>query len=62
MATVHCLYCGAHIADDHAHCPHCGAISHFQQRGEMAGGRRRFYLFFLLVVVVCVLAIVWLPR
>ena len=59
---VNCLYCGKKIPADVAHCPHCGAVSHFQEKGYRAGARRRFVIWFIALVIVCGLMILWLPR
>ncbi len=59
---VNCLYCGKKIPADVAHCPHCGAVSHFQEKGYRAGVRRRFVVWFIALVIVCGLMILWLPR
>lgn len=62
MGTVNCLYCGKKISDEVSECPHCGAISHYQKRGYLAGAKKKFVLWFLVLVVVCVVAMLWLPR
>lgn len=62
MAEVNCLYCGERIADDVSHCPNCGAVSHYQQRGYRAGARRKFGLFVLILSVICIGLALWLPR
>ena len=59
---VNCLYCGKQIAADVAHCPYCGAVSHFQEKGYRAGARKRFVLWFVALVVFCLLMVFWLPR
>jgi predicted nucleic acid-binding Zn ribbon protein len=62
MEEVDCLYCGKKVAADQAHCPHCGAVSHFQKQGYRAGERRRFVLFFIVLALVCLFFVFWLPR
>ena len=62
MATVNCMYCGKAIAEDVAQCPHCGAVSHFQQRGYRAGARIKFVLWFAVLVGASFLLAFWLPR
>ncbi len=59
---VNCLYCGKRIPADTSHCPHCGAVSHFQEKGYRAGVRKRFVIWFIVLVIFCGLMIVWLPR
>jgi predicted nucleic acid-binding Zn ribbon protein len=59
---VKCLYCGGEVPEERSHCPHCGAVSHFQQRGYRAGVRRRFILFLVALAILSVVAILWLPR
>ncbi|HID46939.1 MAG TPA: protein nirD [Chromatiaceae bacterium] len=59
---VKCLYCGKKIPADSAHCPECGAVSHFQERGYRAGVRRKFIFWFVLLVIFCAIMIVWFPR
>ncbi len=58
---VECLYCGAKVPADRAHCPHCGAVSHFQQKGYRAGARRRFLVWLLLLSAFCLAMALWLP-
>ena len=62
MGQVNCLYCGQPIADDVASCPHCGAPSHFQQRGWRLGARRRFVALFVVFVLLVLAIALWLPR
>jgi DNA-directed RNA polymerase subunit RPC12/RpoP len=62
MKQVNCLYCGEKIAEDASLCPHCGARSHFQQRGWRPGARRRFVVLFGLLVVLCFAVALWFPR
>jgi hypothetical protein len=59
---VNCLYCGKRIADDVAHCPSCGALSHFQRKGFRYGARLKFLLFFITLAILCGIFIFWLPR
>ncbi|HEC06101.1 zinc-ribbon domain-containing protein [Thiolapillus sp.] len=59
---VKCLYCGEKIPADSAHCPKCGAVSHFQERGYRAGVRGKFIFWFVVLVIVCAIMILWLPR
>ena len=59
---VECIYCGARIPDDLPHCPKCGAVSHFQQRGERPHVRRRFLIWFWLLVLFSMVMMWWLPR
>lgn len=59
---VNCLYCGKKIDHDMANCPHCGAVSHFQNRGYRAGARLRFILFCLGVAIFSIFFALWLPR
>jgi predicted nucleic acid-binding Zn ribbon protein len=62
LEQVNCLYCGKKIPDDVAECPHCGAVSHFQQKGYRAGARLRFILYCIGVSVICIFFALWLPR
>ncbi len=62
LQEVNCLYCGRDIPANVPVCPHCGAISHYQQRGWRFGARRRFHVLFLLLVIACLAIAVWLPR
>lgn len=62
MSEVNCLYCGKKISDAVSECPHCGAISHYQKRGYLAGAKRKFIIWFLVLVVVSFFAMAWLPR
>jgi len=62
MGRVNCLYCGELVGDDLARCPHCGAPSHFQQRGWRLGARRRFVVFFVLFALLVLAIALWLPR
>ncbi|WP_275100432.1 protein nirD [Sedimenticola hydrogenitrophicus] len=59
---VNCLYCGKKIANDVAECPHCGAVSHFQNRGYRSGARLRFVLFWIGVALFTLFFAFWLPR
>lgn len=59
---VKCLYCGGDVPAERADCPHCGAPSHFQQRGENPRRQRRFLLLVILVALFCAAMIVYLPR
>jgi predicted nucleic acid-binding Zn ribbon protein len=59
---VKCLYCGKMVPHDQSHCQHCGAVSHFQQRGYRAGARGRFILLFILLVIISTFFAFWLPR
>ncbi|HIE56325.1 MAG TPA: protein nirD [Chromatiaceae bacterium] len=59
---VKCLYCGKAIPQDVSHCPHCGAVSHFQQKGYRAGVRNRFMIWLLVLTLVSFFLILWLPR
>jgi predicted nucleic acid-binding Zn ribbon protein len=59
---VECLYCGKEIPDNVSHCPHCGAVSHFQRKGYRAGARRQFFLYLVLVVLIGILMALWLPH
>lgn len=62
MGSVQCLYCGQTMADTRADCPHCGAPSHFQKRGENPRRRRLFVALFVLLVLFCIVIAIWLPR
>lgn len=62
IGEVNCLYCGKRIPDDTAHCPSCGAVSHFQLKGFRFGTRLKFILFFVSLVILCGFFIFWLPR
>jgi len=62
MGEVNCLYCGKRISDEVAHCPHCGAVSHYQRKGYRAGARWRFVLFFVVLVMLSLFIAFWLPR
>jgi predicted nucleic acid-binding Zn ribbon protein len=62
MAQVNCLYCGKPIADDAEHCPHCGAVSHFQKRSSDSRVRRRFVIFFIVVTLFTLIMAFVLPR
>ncbi|PLY14168.1 MAG: protein nirD [Sedimenticola sp.] len=62
MKEVDCLYCGNRIPNDSAHCPHCGAVSHFQERGYRSGVRKRFIIFFIGLVLFCLFFAFYLPR
>jgi ABC-type ATPase with predicted acetyltransferase domain len=62
MAEVHCMYCGKHIPDNVPECPHCGAPSHFQTRGNRPAANRRFIIFFIAVTLFCLFMVFWLPR
>jgi hypothetical protein len=59
---VKCLYCGKEISADVAHCPHCGAVSHFQEKGYRAGVRGKFVIWFVILLIFCAVMIAWLPR
>jgi len=59
---VKCLYCGASVPADSSHCPTCGAVSHFQQKGYRAGARRRFLVWLLLLTIFSIFMAFWLPR
>ena len=59
---VKCLYCGAEIPEDSAHCPRCGAASHFQQRGYRAGVRKRFIIWLVVLTLFSLFMVFWLPR
>jgi predicted nucleic acid-binding Zn ribbon protein len=61
MSEVNCLYCGKAIPDDVAECPHCGAVSHFQQLGYRHGARRRFFWFVVAVALFCLVVALWAP-
>ncbi len=62
MASVDCLYCGKPVPDEASHCPHCGAVSHFQKRGYRAGARGRFILLFAALAAFTLAMAFWLPR
>ncbi len=62
MREVNCLYCGKPVPDDVAECPHCGAVSHFQQRGLRHGSRSRFIGFVIAVALFCFFVAFWAPR
>lgn len=62
MSQVNCLYCGASLAEDAAHCPACGATSHFQKRGFRPGAQKRFIGLFVALVIFCLAMAFWLPR
>ena len=62
MGEVSCLYCGERVEDDRAECPHCGAPSHFQRRGNGRASRRRFVLLFGLLAAIVIAMAFWLPR
>jgi len=59
---VKCLYCGKEVPGDVSHCPHCGAVSHFQQKGYRAGMRRKFILWLVVLTLFSAAMILWLPR
>jgi predicted nucleic acid-binding Zn ribbon protein len=59
---VDCLYCGKAIPDDASHCPHCGAVSHYQKKGYRAGARGRFVVYFIILAILCIFFALWLPR
>jgi len=59
---VKCLYCGGDIPGDSSHCPHCGAVSHFQEKGYRAGVRRRFLIWLAILAAVSLFMVLWLPR
>ncbi len=59
---VECLYCGAKVPPDASHCPECGAVSHFQQRGYRAGVRRKFVIWLVLLTIFSFFMAFWLPR
>lgn len=62
MDQVNCLYCGRELPEDTAHCPHCGAVSHYQKKGYRAGSRVAFLIFFLILTTICLGLVFWLPR
>jgi len=62
MADTQCIYCGEHFSDDQPACPHCGAPSHYQRRGERPAVQRRFRWFVILLAIACLFFILWLPR
>ncbi|MCG8427292.1 MAG: hypothetical protein MI754_08060 [Chromatiales bacterium] len=59
---VSCLYCGKKIPNDTANCPHCGAVSHFQERGYRSGAIKRFIILFLIVAISSLFFALYLPR
>ncbi len=50
------------MAEDAAHCPACGAASHFQKRGFRPGAQKRFIGLFVALVIFCLAMAFWLPR
>lgn len=59
---VTCIYCGQSVADNIAHCEHCGGVSHFQERGYRAGARHRFFYLVIGVSVFSLSMAFLLPR
>jgi predicted nucleic acid-binding Zn ribbon protein len=59
---VKCLYCGKKISANISHCSHCGAVSHYQEKGYRVGARKNFLVWFVLLVILCAVMILWLPR
>ncbi len=62
MSEIGCLYCGKQIPDNVPNCPHCGAVSHFQERGYQRGAKVRFYLLVAAVSIFCLVFMLWLPQ
>ena len=62
MGKVHCMYCGAQIADDVEYCTECGKPSHYQKRGTSVKKQTQFIIFFICLIVFVSVMVFWLPR